>query len=135
MKMSNKNLGIIVAVVILVGIAAFLLLRGHTTTTINNSIKSPPKVVVNSAKPLVSSSPIASPPLYTAAEKEKVRSEFVTTCTARTDQKSSSICSCAADYLSTHYSDIELAKMYVQYHSFNEVPQEVKTAINSCASK
>lgn len=121
MKFSNRNLAVIGGVVVV--IIAGVVLLGHKN--------SPPKVL----QPTASPSPTASVSPTPTIDRSKVRTDFITNCTKMLGKNSVSKCNCIADYLSAHYNDIELAKIYVEYHSTNKVPAEIKTAVQSCSSK
>lgn len=126
MKISSRKLGIIIvaAVVVFAGIA-FLVIK-------NNSSK---PSVAETATPVETASPEPSTLGVSTADREQVRSDFINDCTKVVGQSRVTDCTCTADYLATHYSDAELAKLYLQYHSSGTIPQEVKTAMSSCTSK
>ena len=121
MKFSNRNLAIIGGIVI-VAIAGVILLRSKNSSS---------KVL----QPTASPSPTTSASPTPAVDRAKIRAEFISSCTKMVGQNHLSECNCTADYLSAHYNDIELAKLYVEYHSSNKVPAEIKTAVQSCTSK
>ena len=130
MKLSGRSLGIAIAVAIVVVAGVIFLV------TKNNSPK--PTAVNPTEIPSLtqSPSPETSTTEITAAYRAKVRSDFMNDCVKTLGYNSTSECSCAADYLGAHYSDADLAKLYVQYHSSGKIPEAVKTAVNAaCPSK
>ena len=121
MKMSGRNLGIIIGIVFVV--IAGVVLLGHKNSS--------PKVSQPTTSP--SSLPTASPAF--TIDRAKVRTDFISSCTKTIGRNSATECNCIADYLSAHYNDAELAKLYMEYHTSNKVPTEIKTAVQSCSSK
>ena len=71
---------------------------------------------------------------YSAEVKSNVRSDFISSCTSK-GHYSTTECNCSADYLSKNYSEAELAKIYVQYHSTNKVPSQLEAAAKACVKK
>jgi hypothetical protein len=129
MKMSKRNLGIIIAAAIVIVGVVLLISK-------NNSPKPTAVSPAQIPSPAVSASPEAKTIGITAAERAKVRADFISDCVKTLGYGSSSQCSCAADYLAAHYSDADLAKLYVQYHSSGKIPEAVKTAVTkACPSK
>ncbi len=130
MKISGRNLGIVIVVVIFVtAVVGFLIAK-------NNSPTHPAINPSQTASPTQSPSPEASTTGITAAYRAKVRSDFMSDCVKTLGYGSTSECSCAADYLGAHYSDADLAKLYMEYHSSGKIPEAVKTAVSAaCPSK
>jgi hypothetical protein len=82
----------------------------------------------------VSPSPTSSSK-YTPEFKAKARSEFITSCKLKVGQQYTTACECGADYLAANYSDTQLEKAYVEYHSSNTIPAEVQAAYEACKNK
>jgi hypothetical protein len=64
-----------------------------------------------------------------------MRSVFIANCKLKVGQQYASACECGADYLATHYSDAQLEKAYIEYHSSNSIPSEVQAAYDACENK
>jgi hypothetical protein len=130
MKVSSRNLGIIIVVVIIIVAGVALLMHNSASSK---------QVGVNPTKapsPAESASPAGSTSGFSAAYRAKVRSNFMNDCAKTLGYGSTSECSCAADYLGAHYSDADLAKLYVQYHESGKIPEAIKTAVGAaCPSK
>jgi hypothetical protein len=120
MKMSSRNLGIIIVIAIIIVAGVALMMH-------NNPTKIP--------SPAESASPAGSTSGVSAAYRAQVRSDFINDCIKKVGQARASECSCAADYLRANYSDADLVKLFLQYQASGKVPEGVKTAINSCSSK
>jgi hypothetical protein len=69
---------------------------------------------------------------YSPELKAKVRSEFINTCHTK-GKYTVAVCTCGADYLSANYSESDLAKMYLQYHTSNVVPKALEIAAEKCS--
>lgn len=67
--------------------------------------------------------------------RTKIRNTFISNCKAKVGQQYDSACNCAADYLATNYSDTQLEKIYIDYHSSSKIPSEIQAAYDLCKSK
>lgn len=81
----------------------------------------------------ITMTPVPTSP-YSDEVKAKVRSDFINTCHTQA-KYDISVCTCAADYLSKNYSDTDLAKMYLQYHTTKKIPSALEAAANFCLKK
>jgi hypothetical protein len=96
-----------------------------------------PTVIVSTLKQVATSTPKPksdSLPLTTEF-RAKVRSTFIDSCKAKVGQQYTSACNCAADYLSAHFTDTQLATIYVDYHSSTKLPAAVQAAYDACKDK
>jgi hypothetical protein len=122
--------------IILIGII-FIIIAGLIVYSITNR-KNNSKLIQTTNNIQVVISPVPSETKVAQAEdsaRAKIRSEFIANCKKEVGQQYTTACNCAADYLSANYSDIELAKVYVKYHSSSQVPEEIKKAYNECKDK
>jgi hypothetical protein len=87
----------------------------------------PTQVIETVVPPTLTTSPKYSPEL-----KAKVRSEFIDNCHTK-GKYTIAVCTCGADYLSANYSESDLAKMYLQYHTSNVVPNALEIAAEKCS--
>ena len=136
--MKNSKLGIILiaAAAVIIGIVFIF--------TVNKKPNSQTPVAVDSTQTPtagLSQTPTAVPTKasvtsagYSPELKAEIRNDFINNCNKQGNY-GIPVCSCAADYLSEKYSETELAKMYIQYHTSSQVPSAVRTAIDSCKSK
>jgi uncharacterized protein (UPF0333 family) len=121
--MKNLKLGIIVLVIVIfIGITFGFTKKSKSTN--QNSIVGTTENISITLTPIPTSQ-------YSDEIKMKVRSDFINTCHTQGKYEISE-CNCAADYLSTKYSDIDLAKMYVEYHKTKKVPSALEEAANVC---
>jgi len=123
-----KNTKVIaVAIVVIIVIAILVLIPA----TKNKSV-SPSSVVNSGQKP--TTAPITATVTssgYSPELKAKVRTEFINTCHTKGNY-SIAVCTCGADYLASNYSESDLAKMYLQYHTTNVVPKALEIAADKC---
>jgi hypothetical protein len=70
--------------------------------------------------------------LFSAELKAKARNSFIANCKTKFGQEYTKECTCGADYLASHYTDSELEKVYVEYHSSNAIPKAVQAAYDAC---
>jgi hypothetical protein len=125
--MKNLKLVIIIILVIIV-IGIFLQFTKKPKDTNQNPAITPP---VETLVPTVTSTPSSQ---YSDEVRAKVRSEFINNCHTQGKYEISD-CTCAADYLSKNYSDADLAKMYLEYHSSKKIPSAIETAANKCLAE
>ena len=121
---------IIIVVLAIVGIA-YAVTGNHKSVSPAQTTALPPQTT-----PVASPSPTTQPTTsgYSADTKARVRTEFVNTCVTK-GHYSNSECNCAALYLANNYSETELAKMYIQYHSTSKVPAALEAAEKVCVKK
>jgi hypothetical protein len=138
MKISNRNLGIIIVVAIIIAVGVAFLIHNNTSpkhtavNSINTTTNLQPTEIPSPAE---SASPSASPTQYPSAYRKQVRTDFINDCSKVIGQNRTSECTCAADYLAAHYTDTELISLYLKYHLSGKIPVEVKTALGSCSPK
>ena len=97
-------------------------------------VSEPSQTPVASQTEEPSAEPSSSPAGYSASVKAKVRGEFIASCKTK-GHYTSVVCDCAADYLAKNYSEAELGKIYVQYHTSDVVPAELEAARDACTTK
>jgi hypothetical protein len=79
-----------------------------------------------------STSPTKEKSRFSPIIRAKVREEFISSCKNAYNGQYATKCECAADYLSSNYSEDQLAQMYKNYHTTKELPTELEKAIESC---
>ena len=130
MNKSTVIIGIIVLVVLVAGIALSRQSKPSPVNTAPAAVKVVPTAIVKAtAAPTII---LPSPTPAKSALQIKAKQDFIAACTAKLGSGTDSVCGCAADYLEANYTDADMAKMYIQYHVQNTVPEAVKTAIGKC---
>jgi hypothetical protein len=135
MKNSKLIIIILFAVIVVIGII-FQFTSKPKSTGQNQTTAQPtetPTVNPTQVPQNVSAKPTI-PSQYSDALKAKIRSEFINTCHTL-GKYTITACNCGADYLSANYSEDQLAKMYLDYHTTNIVPNALQKAADVCASK
>jgi hypothetical protein len=135
--MKNTKLLIIIIVIAIVIAGAIFVIANKSKSTNQIPVATSSQIPLESPIQTPTTSPAAvqtSPSGYSEALKTKVRSEFVSSCNTK-GHYSIAICNCVADYLAKNYSETELAKIYVLYHSSGQIPSEVETSLSSCTKK
>ena len=128
-----KNPKVIIAVIVVIIVILFIF-----KSVANNKSMAPSADNVSPIeKPtLVPVTPTTAPAVtqskYSVELKAKVRSEFINTCHTK-GKYSLAVCTCGADYLSANYSESDLAKMYLDYHTNNVVPKALEIAADKCS--
>lgn len=122
-------------VAIIIGLVSILILCIILLTS-NNQHKYGAQITQNTQVTTESSSTTSSSEAvkennktYTEELREKAREDFLTACTSKLER---AVCVCSADYLGSHYSDLEIAQMYLKYHSTKTVTKEMQTAYDAC---
>ena len=133
-----KSSGVIIIAILVVAGIVFLLTKNHKPISQTKKTISPTQTPTISVVPTLTTAPtVEVSPMssqYSIAIKAKVRNEFIDNCNT-IGHYSISICTCAADYLKKNYSETELAKIYVQYHTSSQIPGAVVTSISTCSGK
>jgi hypothetical protein len=146
MNKSTKIIGIIIVVVIVAALVIFLtnnkqmIAKPAQTPTTDNTTISPTPLVESPSQIKVSHTPTSTitpktevnSTQYTDEFRAQVRNTFIANCKAKLGQQYASNCACGADYLTAHYTDAELTKIYLEYHSSSQIPKEVQAAYNAC---
>lgn len=141
--MTKKSIGFIIFIGILCVGGIILFLNSKKTATATTPTSMDQKKMVTPAispqptlqiTPQFTSTPTSSSK-YSASIRAKVRAEFIKNCTNHYGQKYASACNCGADYLAANYSDDDLAKVYVEYHTTGKVTPEIQKAIDACQDK
>jgi hypothetical protein len=146
MNKSIYLIGIIVVAVLVVGGVIFWSTNkniGSTTTKLTSGVKTSPiptpsleqttqVSVAPTQKISITTTITPSPSQYSAEFRAKARSTFMANCIAKFGQQYASACTCGADYLAAHYTDTQLTKIYLEYHSSSQIPKEVQAAYNVC---
>jgi hypothetical protein len=137
MSKSIKIIGIIVIIVLITALAVFLTMNkqpgapsGQTPMTENTNPTQ--KVVSPSQTSTITPKTETNSTKYTAEFREKVRNIFIANCKIKIGQQYTKECTCGADYLASHYTDTELEKVYLEYHSSTSVPKEIQAAYDAC---
>jgi hypothetical protein len=136
--MNNKT-KIIGISVIAVGLIAFLVYsktkpqtHPSNTTSISPTLwatpssQSPTQMISNTSKPTTTTSQ------YTTEFKAMIRSTFITNCKTKYGNDYEANCQCAANYLSAHYTDSQLADVYKKYHATYQMTPELQAAYDAC---
>jgi len=125
--MNNLKWGIVILAVIVVVAIFFQFRKKPKLTDQNPGLSLPTETLSATLTP-------APPSQYSDEVRAKVRSDFINTCHTQ-GKYEVSVCNCAADYLADNYSETELAKMYVQYHSTKNIPSALEKAADKCLVK
>lgn len=124
--MTKRKIFVCILILALAVIIYFISVKSHK----HENIPPSPSPVAS-----ISPSPIPSPSSINPAVRAAVRVSFIKNCQSK-GKASQGYCSCAADYLSKKYSDQELEKMYVDYHTSNKLPSDVMSAVDQeCNNK
>jgi hypothetical protein len=139
MNFQKYSLIIIVAIVVITGTILFIRkpnsqVKLQITPTLSPIISQTPTSTPTATIIVTKPTPTPTESKYSAATKAKVRSDFIASCISK-GHYSSQICNCVADYLKNNYTEVELAKIYVQYHSTSQVPAVLETGLNKCLGK
>jgi hypothetical protein len=133
----NKQTKLIagITVVVLVAVGAILLMSKKPAKP--QEVKAATESSAVTPMPTPTVIPITPAPTskYSPAFRAMARAAFISGCKAKVGQQYGAACNCGADYLAAHYTDSQLEKIYVEYHSGNQVPSEVRTAYDACKDK
>jgi len=130
---SKLVIGVLIVIAVIALIVIFIISRNNQTAV--KSTQTAPVITQTVSPTAAVQSPTAAPTLIPSALRAKVRSDFIKNCTTTVGSQYLSACNCAADYLAAHYSDVQLAEMYVAYHSSNKVTPEIQKVIDACKTK
>ena len=134
MNKSVRNIGIIAIIVLVFGTVIFLIFNKHSDAKVVNLETKPTVVTSVPTATIVPSTPTGASK-YTPEFRAKARSSFIANCKIKVGQQYETACECGADYLAAHYTDTELEKAYIEYHSGNKIPSEVQAAYDACKNK
>jgi hypothetical protein len=131
---SVRIIGVLAIIVLIFGTAIFLAVNKHSDIKVVNIDT---KLTVVTSIPTATIVPAipTSASKYTPEFRAKARSAFIASCKLKVGQQYASECECGADYLAAHYTDAQLEKAYIEYHSGNNIPSEVQAAYDACKNK
>jgi hypothetical protein len=122
---SVKFFGVGIGAVLVLVLLAIIFLSIKPTKISTQQINPSPTAVVSSPTPTIASK-------YTSAFRAMARAKFIESCKAKVGQQYTTACNCGADYLAAHYTDAQLEKAYIVYHSSNKIPSEIQAAYDAC---
>lgn len=73
-------------------------------------------------------------PGESSSYKTTYKSNFVQSCEETSGSGKEQYCNCVADYMVNNFSETQLTSFDQEYNQTNQLPQEIQTAANSCAS-
>jgi len=123
---TTKIIGISVIILLVIGAVLFGTISKHNNAKMATTPE--PTATIILATPTSTSK-------YTPEFRALARAAFIANCKAKVGQQYASACSCGADYLAAHYTDAQLEKAYVEYHTSSKIPGEVQAAYDACKNK
>jgi hypothetical protein len=133
----SKQTKILVIVAILAVAAGAIILWTLNKPAKTDTVKTNSQPVAAVSTPTSTMAPVTptGSSKYTPLFRALARSKFIESCKAKVGQQYGTACNCGADYLGSHYTDIQLEKIYYEYHSTSKVPSEVMAAYDACKNK
>jgi hypothetical protein len=134
MNKSVRIIGILVIIALVSCTAIFLVFNKHSDIKEVNIDTKPTAVTSIPTVTIVPTIP-NNASKYTPEFRTRARSAFIASCKLKVGQQYASACECGADYLAAHYTDSQLEKAYIEYHSGNNIPSEIRAAYDACENK
>jgi hypothetical protein len=139
MKNSQKYLGVVVLVMLVIGAGvAYLLMNNKPKKIAPDPINDLPaletKVSPTVATERLTPAPTVKANRFSPEVRAAVRKEFISNCQVKA-KTTVAVCTCAADYLAKNYSDAQLEQIYVQYHSTSQVPSAIQSAVEQACKE
>jgi hypothetical protein len=132
--MKKKSTVVIVIIILIVLVSIIIMLFDKRLKSKTIKIDSKPVNDSSVATPTLSLTP-TSTSKYSPSLRAGARNSFIANCKLKVGQQYTEACECGADYLAAHYTDEQLEKVYIEYHSSNNIPSEIQTAYDACRNK